>query len=436
MKILLLLDESWNDKKHPNNNMTNWFTDFPDAEIYTVSGGPELPDNRCCKNYFQVSDMQMLKSLYTRKRAGRVLRYEDYPTTAGDEYSKTEEFVYKRRKRFSFPLMRLARSFIWRFGRYDTEALGAFIRDFDPDVVFSQRRGTVKMCRMEKIVSSFTNAPIIAYTGDDEYSFRRASLWPSSWISILWTRSWIRRMAKKYSLYYSMSASQIEDYAKRFKVETDFLVKCGSFSEEKIHTEIGSPIRIVYAGKLYCNRWKTLKMIADALRKVNSDGVRAVLDIYTADGVTKKQMRALHDGESSVVHSAVSAEELKRIYAESDIVLHVESFDRKNKWATKESFSTKVMDCLSCGAATMAVCWERHAAYEYLKKNDIALTASSPAEVEALVCRIVDEPSIIGEYARKAYEFGSQNHERSVVQMKLRSDMQRVINNQKEKIEK
>ncbi len=37
MKILLLLSESWNDKTAPNNNMTNWFKDFSDVEIWTIS---------------------------------------------------------------------------------------------------------------------------------------------------------------------------------------------------------------------------------------------------------------------------------------------------------------------------------------------------------------------------------------------------------------
>ena len=433
MKILLLLDESWNDKKHPNNNMTNWFKDFPDAEIYTVSGGPDLPENQCCKNYFQVSDREMLRSIYTSKRAGKVLRYDDYPTAVGGTYSKSEEFVYKRRKKFSFPLMRLARSVIWRLGRYDKKALGDFIRDFDPDIIFSQRMGSVKMCRMEKIVSSFTDAPIIAYTGDDEYSLRRVTFWPSAWIGLFWTRAWIRRMAKRYKIYYSMSQRQIQEYAKKFKTETKFLVKCGSFDEKKIHTGVNSPIRLVYAGKLYCNRWKTLGLIAEALRDANRDGVRAVLDIYTADGLTKKQRKTLHDGKSSFVHSAVGADELVKIYSDSDIVLHVEAFDLKNRLKTKYSFSTKVMDCLSSGAATMAVCWKNHAAYEYLKENDIALTASSREELSALVRKIADTPGIINEYAKRAYEFGVKHHAREVVQENLRADMQRVMNKQNEK---
>ena len=431
MKILLLISETWNDKTHPNNNMTNWFTDFPDAEIYTVSGGPGLPQNKCCKNYFQVSDKMMAKSLLFGKRAGRVLRYEDYPMPESQEMGK-EEFIYKNRKKLSFPLMRLIRSVIWRFGRYDERELEGFIKDFDPDVIFSQRMGSVKMCRMEKIVSKYTDAPIIAYTGDDEYSLKHISFWPSHWIHRFWTRAWIRKMAKKYRLYYMMSRRQMAEYKKAFKTETDFLVKCGEFSEDHVHKSVSTPIRLVYGGKLYCNRWKTLGMIAKVLREINKDGVKATLEVYTADPINKKIKKSIDDGTSSFIRGRVSAKELKEIYDRSDIILHVEGFDVNNRNLTRHSFSTKVMDCLSSGAATMAVAHEVHSALDYLRSNDIAITATSEDELRECLESIVNDPEIILQYARRANEFGKMNHSREKIQKKLLDDMQRVVSKSKE----
>ena len=431
MKILLLIDETWNDITHPNNNMTNWFTNFPDAEIYTVSGGPGLPQNKCCKNYFQVSDKMMAKSLLFGKRAGRVLRYEDYPMPESQEMGK-EEVIYKNRKKLSFPLMRLIRSVIWRFGRYDERELEGFIKDFDPDVIFSQRKGSVKMCRMEKIVSKYTDAPIIAYTGDDEYSLKHISFWPSHWIHRFWTRAWIRKMAKKYSLYYMMSRRQMEEYKKAFNTETDFLVKCGEFSEAQVHKSVSTPIRLVYGGKLYCNRWKTLGMIAKVLREINKDGVKATLEVYTADPINKKIKKSIDDGTSSFIRGRVTAKELKEIYDRSDIILHVEGFDVNNRNLTRHSFSTKVMDCLSSGAATMAVAHEVHSALRYLRSNDIAITATSEEELRERLNSIVADRSIILEYAKRACEFGKENHSREKIQKKLLCDMQRVVSKSKE----
>ena len=71
MRVLLLLSESWNDVEFPNNNMTNWFRNIEDVEIWTISGSVQLPNNECCKEYFLVGEMDMLKSIYNKKRAGK-----------------------------------------------------------------------------------------------------------------------------------------------------------------------------------------------------------------------------------------------------------------------------------------------------------------------------------------------------------------------------
>ena len=68
------------------------------------------------------------------------------------------------------------------------------------------------------------------------------------------------------------------------------LQKCGTLvNDEYIARPINSPIRIIYAGKLYMNRWKALMDIVEILREVNKDSVKMVLEIYTKDQLTKKQ---------------------------------------------------------------------------------------------------------------------------------------------------
>ena len=45
------------------------------------------------------------------------------------------------------------------------------------------------------------------------------------------------------------------------------LQKCGVLSSsEYIERKVNAPIRIIYAGKLYMNRWKTLVDIVEVLK--------------------------------------------------------------------------------------------------------------------------------------------------------------------------
>lgn len=422
MKILLLLSESWNDISAPNNNPSNWFSGFDGAEIWTVSGSGVQPNNSCCKDYFLISEGKMLKSLYNRQKVGEVCHFDDYPSAIPSSNSIKKPSVFPE-------LARLARDIVWRFGRYDTEKLRTFIEEFKPDIVFSQRKGSVKMCTIERLVARFTDAPMVAYTGDDEYSLRQLSFSPIYWIRRLWVRSMLKKNIVSYKLFYSQSQRQMDELSKNFSTPTKFLVKCGAFCEDKIHDSANDPIQLVYAGKFYCNRWKSLAMIARAIGKINGElgGTRLTLNIYTRDEVTKKQNSLLNDGTNSIIHGGVPGSELPNIYARADIALHVESFDTANKLLTKDSFSTKVMDCMASGCAVMAVCWEGHAAGVYLKEKDAAMVANSYADIENILGDVVRDPQLISKYSQKAYHLGVENHKRENIQEMLKCDFERII---------
>ena len=426
MKILLLLSESWNDKTAPNNNLTNWFLNFPNVEIWTISGNGQLPENRCCKDYFQVSENGMLKSIFTGNKVGKTYHFADYP----QDETKGKMLQKKKVKSiFSNEAARLCRDFVWRYGRYDVEALKKFISDCQPDIILTQRRGSVKMCRLEQLVMSFTDAPMVAYTGDDEYSLQQFSFSPIFWIRRFWVRKWLKKMIPQYRLFYCQSERQMKEFAKEFGVEMKFLVKCGDFEKEKIHQQVGQPIQLVYAGKLYCNRWKTLAILVEEIEKVNAkyDKEKVKLNIYTTDRITKKQNQMLNNGTSSIIHGAVPGSELPKIYNNSDVVLHIESFDLKNRLLTQDSFSTKVMDCLASGCAVMAICWKGHAAYQYLEKKDAALVADSREKIRLLLERMVSNVNVILEYSQKAYLCGQENHQREQIQDMLKRDFERII---------
>lgn len=429
MKILLLLSESWNDNLYPNNNLTNWFTGFPDAEIWTISGSGYLPENNVCKDYFLLDQSQMLKSIITRKPVGKTLHYDVFPANSAPNNADKINADNRLKLLFAGEVARFVRDCAWCYGKYDLEQLSAFIDRCKPDIVFSQRIGSVKMCRLERIVSSLTDAPLVAYSGDDEYSLHQYSLNPVFWIRKFWVRRWLRKVVPTYKLFFSMSDRQMKEYHRLMGVETKYLVKCGDFDSTKVHTFVNKPIQLLYAGKLYCNRWKTLAMIASAIRGLNDKVglVKYVLNIYTGDIVTDIQNRELNDGIHSIIHGRVPGSALPRIFAQSDIVLHVESFDKKNRLLTKDSFSTKVIDCLSSGCAVMAICWEEQAAFKHLVSNDAAFTASSQEQLNDLLEKIAYNENLVVEYAQKAYSCGSLLHQRQTVQHQLYSDFKRII---------
>ncbi len=419
MKILVLSNEVWNDKINGNNVASNWFEGM-DAEFANIYLSPGSPYNNCCRKYFQVTDFMMLKSILKGIRAGKKIDYDDsdYSQTAEAEPKKLYSFL----KSITGSFLRLIREILWCVGRYDRKAMADFINDFKPDVIFSERRATLKMLRLENVVTSLTNAPLYAFTGDDEYSLKHLRFSPFFWIDRFATRSALRKNVKKYKIYYTLSAEQKEDYEKRFGINCKILQKCGDINDYEKKETVSNPIRLIYAGKFYCNRWKVLAEISKLLAEINKGKVKIILEIYTKDKPTKKQNALLNDGVNSFIRGAVTQEQLKEIYRNSDIALHLESRDIKNRLLTRVSFSTKIIDCIFSGCAVMAYCWDKHSGYTYLKREDAAFCISTKKELKRTLNEIARNPEIIKEYAEKAYKCGLKNHQKQDVQKMLLND--------------
>jgi glycosyltransferase involved in cell wall biosynthesis len=230
-----------------------------------------------------------------------------------------------------------------------------------------------------------------------------------------------------YKLYYTEAEEQSAEYAKLFHLQTKFLAKCGNFDLRKKHLTVNDPIRIVYAGKLYCGRWKTLEVIAKAIDRINEESIRISLEIYTQSPIRKRYQRYLDNKKDSVIKGRVSPDELTEIYEKADIALHVESFGIKYRLATRYSLSSKIIDCLSTGCAVMAVCWRGHNGLKYLKKEDAAIAVDNKKEIYKVLNNIVNNTSVISDYAEKALRCGIRNHERSNIQNQISMDLQGVI---------
>lgn len=428
MRILLITDEVWNDRIHGNNVLTNWFENFP-AKFAQIYCSPGVPDNKCCDKYYQLTDKMMVDSIIKGTLAGKCVNSK---RESIKPYKSTDVNNIGFLRKYCGNTLRFLKNIVWTIGNYNEETLKEFVINFSPDLIFTPRMATPKLLRLERSVYKYANCPMVAFTGDNEYSLQMFSLSPIAWINKFWVRKELRDNTKLYSIYYTLSDEQKEEYEKIFKCPIKILRKCENspkvIGKSDIAT-INHPIRLVYAGKLYCNRWKTLAVIGKALSKINKEECRVVLDIYTKDSLTKKQKDALDYPGSIQLHGAISSKEVLEKYRNSDIALHIESFDLKYKLATRVSFSTKIIDCLSGGCALMVVAWKKHSGLTYLKKEDAAICIDNLKEVYNVINALVHNEEILNQYKEKAMECLKKNHDREKVQKKLFQEWSQLLEN-------
>lgn len=430
MKILIIADEEWNDYTFANGVLTNWFSGY-DAQFAEIYCSPGLPLNNVCDCYFQITDEQMIRSLYTSQRAGSiVVKPSDRSMIETAKENAQRKGVYGFMKKLSLwihtPVMML-RDFIWTTGRYNKPALVKFVSDFAPDVIFCPQYGNPRLWRLERYIHAICKAPMIAFTGDDETSYMQVSYSPLFWIRRWYCRRAFKKTVGIFSHYMMHSTDQAEEYRRDFGVPTSRLFKCGVFPDKFEEKSIGVPIRLVYAGRLYCNRWKSLAAIGETLRVINKDGIKMVLDVYTQEPLTREQAKHLSEENFIYMKGSVPGSELPQIYRDADIALHVESFDKKYMYATRVSFSTKIIDLMASTCAILAICWNKQTGFQYLEEHDAAICIDSYDKILPQLQLIVERPSMIQEYAKKAYVCGKENHSRDIIQNKLKTTFEKYI---------
>lgn len=406
MRVLIISKEAWRDEQNGGNVLSNMFSQLPNAEFAQIYCNEQEPNNAICRNYYQMSDRMMVNSIMHHSHVGRKLIYDKAPT----QTEAKEESFKSTGDVFGGNIKRVARELVWAIGRWDEQEIISYAREFNPDIIFAPCYGNHYMQRLTVLVHEALGVPVISYISDDFYTNKQFKFSPIFWLNHLLLRRRTLNTFRHYSLVYTMTDEQKQQCERDFGANMKILRKNGQFDGQYLKSQVNKPIRFVYAGGIYLNRWKTLGALAESMRRINADGVKMVMDIYTNNSLDEKMQLAINDGRTSRVHKAISMTELMDTYHHSDVALHVEAFDRTNRHVVRMSFSTKIVDCMDSGCAVMAICDDKQAGGSYLRRNDCAICVHDLKRIDAVLNSILARPEQLIEMQHKAFEVGRKYH--------------------------
>lgn len=430
-RILIISGEAWRDESNGGNVLTNLFKplmdEFEFAQIYT---NPAMPSNKVCTKYFHISEAEVIKAFLNQKKFGLELNLENFNSEVISEKQEDDNknSLLSLFKKLNFPIFHLIQDFIWRASKWKTPELEKFIKDYNPDIIFAPMYYSLFLHRIDRYVAKLTGKRVISYVSDDHLTYRQFSLSPIFWFNRWMLRRNVIKTSKYYSLLYTMTKEQKEEYEEVLKIPMKILKKVGDFTSKPMpRNNFNEPIVMTYGGNLISNRQKTLGKLADAIREINSDSIKITLNVYTQSFITPEIQKLLHDGRNSYLFGKISMVELHEKYKNSDILLHVESFDLAPKLVTRLSFSTKIIDLLQSYRCVMAICWNKSSPYLYLKSEDAAICISDPSEIKGQLENILANRQILQEYAGKAWDCGVKNHQKDIIIAGLRRDFQENV---------
>lgn len=403
------------------NTFLNLFSEMKDVElasIYTRSG---MPDSTVSKA-FLVTEKMIVKSLLKGKGCGKEV--EIVPRREQERLPEKKSRVMRFLKTTRWTMFFWAQEAVWKTGRWKSAQLNKFLEDYKPDVIFTVFSGTPFLNNLVRYVQKKTGAPVAVYAWDNNYTWRMVRISPLRLIHHFFSRRSMRRLAKTAQTMYVISNVQKRDYEKAFKRECKLLTKGYNFDEEPAFGEIGrSPLQLVFTGNINMNRWKSLKIIAQALQEINKKGTVAEMKIYTATPISKRMDRALNVEGCSRIMGAVPSSQVAQIQKDADILIQTESHDLKNRLAMRQSFSTKIVDYLKMARPILAVGPKSVASIAHLLEHNCAVVADNAQEVVRALQELIDDPQELREIAQRGYECGKKYHNKKSNDEMLRKDL-------------
>lgn len=425
MKRLLVITRApWLNDNGIGSTLSDFFGDFSDFEIASLCLREATTVSALSRKNFSISESQLIRGLIKREPVGKITA--EHSRSAARE--KEEADMYRFSKKFHSSLLAFVREWLWSTNVWKNERLDRFLGEVQPDIVFFPDFPCVYAHKVLRYIRRKTNAKVAIFHADDCYTLKQFSLSPFFWAYRFYLRRWVRKTVKAADLHYVISDLQKQDYDRCFGVCHQVLTKFADFSQPPaLKDSTALPLELVYTGNIGLNRWKSLAMIAGALKTINQDRVAAQLKIYTTNEISPKMRRALEAPGSVFLMGGLPPEEMDRVQTEADILVHAESLDLKNRLLVRLSFSTKIVDYLKRGRAILAVGPSEVASIRHLRDNDCAMIAGSQAEIVTQLGDVIAHPDKLKEYALRAYECGVKHHNRAEMLRMLHDDMTDIL---------
>ena len=365
-----------------------------------------------CNRYFHIFEEKVMKSItHPKIQTGEEYFYdaaiEDAKANSSDiqQREKDRYAKYSRRKNW---FTTTARELVWLFGNWKSKEFKHFIDDFNPEVLVFPIESYIHLNRINKYIIKRKHPKVIGFFNDDNFTFKQSKKIGHR-LHRLWLRHSVKWLVKHCDTVFAVCPKMKRECDKEFGINSIVLSKPMVCNTEFVPYQPSSPIRLFYAGKLYINRDKTIISIAQAIQKINENGEKVVMDVYSGSALSEETVKAIECSPASCFRGEIPYAQVFEEMKKADVLLFVEDLSDENL-AARLSFSTKITDCFGSGKCTWAVGNSDLGPVEYIEEQDAGFVSHTEDEIYDTLVSMVENPELISEYAQKGYACGQKHH--------------------------
>ena len=415
MRVLVVSDIEWSDDNSLGNTMSNLFLGNKEISVASLYRRTSNPSNLLCKKYFRISYISILKNFFKKEQIGEYFELEK-PLSTKTEVTGEKKAIGLIHKLKLNKLVYFIEDMLFATKKWENKKYKKFLEEFNPDIIFSFAKASKTQLLFEKnILKHLKNCKKATFVVDDIYGANQNKKY----------KKIIAEQLNLASKVYYITPSLRDEYKEIFGVDGDILTKGCDFSLPVIKKE--NPIKtIVYAGNLLYGRDNTLINLANAINNHNKGNENKLyLKVYSPTLIDDTVKNALNINGASEFCGAKPFLEIVEILNKADLVLQVESFDKKQQKIVKHSFSTKITDCMQSGSVLFAIGPKEVASMQAANDIDGAFVAFSVEEISDTIKQIAYAD--LYKNAIKTREYAKEHFGIDKIQEKLVKDFKEII---------
>jgi len=433
-RVLVLDHSAFHEKKNNGKTKSALFEGYPKEKLAQFYISNELPSYAVCNNFFRITEYDILNAnIKFKKASGFILndQCDEANESASlklvnpNEIKGLHRFIYKGMEN-RMPILELAREIAWRKSKWQTSEFIQWLDDFNPQIIFTLGSYCPFFHKIIHWVQQRYNTQIFLFTTDD-YTFVRSTLSPIAWLNHFRYMHWLRKTLAKSKKLYTISPAMKKEYADRFKLSNVGLLA----NSVEVYEETSEPVqvpdkslRLVYAGGMHFNRWKVLSWLGECLDNLKKEGFNGVLDIYCPIPPSNEIIEELTKSACVSYKGSLNPDELYVEISKSNVLVHVEAFDRDSAKATRLSLSTKIPEYMISNRCILAIGPDSVASMQYLKENNIALCVNSMEKADMqMIKQHLFDMNFREKMANNARKVAIQNHSLIKIQQEFYNDL-------------
>ena len=435
MKVLVVATNSFSKTENNGKTLCSFFSNFnPENIAQLYFGVGENPYIEFCNNYYRVTEIDILRSIYNRIPTTSNTHQELVNSLKNNTYRQAPWYyrkIYSRK-------MRLIKEYVWKLRTWDSPDLKKWIEEFKPEAIFAMLGSNIYTHKIAIRLSERYNIPLFVFFTDD-YFLNSTSKSLVGRIHYRFLRKqYIETVEKSHTLY-AIGQKMQDEYSKYFSKSFGILgngidvEQYSNLMPKKIKK--GETLVISYIGALHSNRWKTISALGEIIKEVNMrlDGTKMRIKVFSPTGLRKRMAKAFKNSEVEFCGSLDTAGVIKQMEA-SHFLLHVESFDKEHRTYVRYSVSTKISEYLSSNRMLLAYGPHEVASMQLLMGNNLGCCLTdldSKEEIINKICAAIENYNNYDYTSSK--QFVLDNYTKDIMTSRLESDLAKAINENRNK---